>query len=229
MQKYVIYRRVSRESQKESGLGLDAQLRDITLYLSEYHQSKEDYQVMSEFIEVASGADNDRPVLKEAVVEARHCRATILVSSLDRLSRKVSLVATMLEDKAIDFKVATMPSADKFQLHIYAALAQQERDFISLRTKKALAAAKLRGVKLGGLRPKTAIRNEESKAEAKAFAETLNVELEHCSREGMSASQASRYLNSLGVKTRQGGDFHAATVIRLRNKLNLNNTVFEGS
>ena len=41
-----------------------------------------------------------------------------------------------------------MPTADNFQLHIYAALAEQERHFISLRTKSALAMAKERGVKL---------------------------------------------------------------------------------
>jgi DNA invertase Pin-like site-specific DNA recombinase len=40
--------------------------------------------------------------------------------------------------------VATMPSADKFQLHIYAALAEQEREFISRRTKDALGALKAR-------------------------------------------------------------------------------------
>ncbi|WP_250395364.1 recombinase family protein [Synechococcus sp. MU1655] len=46
-----------------------------------------------------------------------------------------------------------MPNADKFQLHIYAALAEQEREFISQRTKAGLQRAKERSVKLGGVRP----------------------------------------------------------------------------
>ena len=69
-----------------------------------------------------------------------------MVSKLDRLSRKVSTIAALMEDKRIGFRVAQMPYADNFQLHIYAALAEQERQFISARTKAALAEAKARGL-----------------------------------------------------------------------------------
>jgi len=65
-----------------------------------------------------------------------------VVAKLDRLSRDVADISGLM--KLVDFKVATMPSADKFQLHIYAALAEQEREFISRRTSDALAALKAR-------------------------------------------------------------------------------------
>jgi len=42
---------------------------------------------------------------------------------------------------------------------VYAALAEQERDFISARSKAALKAAKARGKALGGLRDTTMRRN----------------------------------------------------------------------
>ena len=74
----------------------------------------------------------------------------LLVSKLDRLSRDVEFIARTM--KRVSIKVATMPNADPFQMHLFAALAEKERKFIGERTKAALAAAKARGVKLGGYR-----------------------------------------------------------------------------
>ena len=167
--RYVTYRRVSTEEQGKSGLGLEAQDRDIRLYLETY--SPEPWEIVGEFLEVESGGNSDRPELTKAIALARKSKAVLLVSKLDRLSRKVSFIASLMEDKRLTFRVASMPHADAFQLHIYAALAEQERDFISLRTKAALKEAKARGVKLGGLRDTTVKRNEVVKAQAQARAE----------------------------------------------------------
>jgi len=54
-----------------------------------------------------------------------------------------------------------MRHADNFQLHIYAALREQEREIISKRTRAALAEARDRGVVLGGLRDKTDVRHKQ--------------------------------------------------------------------
>jgi len=104
-----------------------------------------------QLVEVQSGSNNDRGELNKAVSLAKSENAILLIAKLDRLSRKVSFIASMMEDKRLQIKVCSMPHADNFQLHIYAALAEQEREFISMRTKAGLAAAKAKGVKLGGL------------------------------------------------------------------------------
>jgi DNA invertase Pin-like site-specific DNA recombinase len=76
-----------------------------------------------------------------------------------------------MDDKRVRLRVASMPNADNFQLHIYAALAEQEREFISKRTKAALAIANEHHEderkknpeykkRIGGLRDKTMKRNE---------------------------------------------------------------------
>ena len=135
---YVIYKRVSTDSQGKSGLGLDAQSRDIELFISNYAEEPE---VIGEFTDIMSGKSSDRPELSKALEVCRTTGAALLVAKLDRLSRRVSFIASLMEDKRLSFKVAQMPHADKFQLHIYAALAEQERDFISKRTKAALAEA----------------------------------------------------------------------------------------
>ena len=106
-----------------------------------------------------------------------------------------------------------MPNADKFQLHIYAALAEQERDFISKRTKAALASAKSRGVKLGGLRPGTKRRNEALRA--KAHREALQVfSLIRPLRDDaeLTWDRIAIQLNSSGVTTARGGKWHGTSV-----------------
>ena len=146
--KYVIYLRVSTKQQGDSGLGLEAQERDIDIFLNSYNKGQ--FEILGKFKDVMSGKGSveERPTFKKAVELAKQHNATLLVAKLDRLSRDVETVARLI--KAVDIKVACMPYADKFQLHLYAALAEQERDFISARTKAALQAAKARGVKLGG-------------------------------------------------------------------------------
>lgn len=73
-----------------------------------------------------SGGDDDRPQLRAAMEQCRRTGAELLVAKLDRLSRKVSFIAQLMDDPKLRLRVATMPQADKFQLHIYAALAEQE-------------------------------------------------------------------------------------------------------
>lgn len=145
----MVFYRVSTKSQGDSGLGLGAQRRDVTLFLDAY--SKQPYEVLSEHTSIHSGSDIELcPNFQEAMKICKSVGSTLLVAKVDRLSRKVSVFSRIIEE--VNVKVATMPNADKFQLHIYAALAEQERDFISKRTKAALAEAKARGVRLGGVR-----------------------------------------------------------------------------
>ncbi len=217
MQKYVIYRRVSTKEQGRSGLGLEAQDRDISLFLEGF--SAEPYDVLATFTDVLSGGDGDRPELASALEMCRRSGATLLVSKLDRLSRKVSAIAVLMEDKRVSFRVAQMPYADNFQLHIYAALAEQERQFISARTKAALAEAKARGTKLGGLRDKTMKRNIAVQANAAARAEKVAGIVLPLREAGKPLREIADHLNSAGVQTARGGQWEASQVKRILERL----------
>jgi DNA invertase Pin-like site-specific DNA recombinase len=107
--------------------------------------------VLADFVEVESGKRCDRPELRRALHLCERHRATLLIAKLDRLARNVAFIATLME-RAVPFVAADMPTADPFRLHIEAAVAEAELTRISIRTKQALAAAKARGVKLGGYR-----------------------------------------------------------------------------
>jgi DNA invertase Pin-like site-specific DNA recombinase len=74
----------------------------------------------------------------------------IIVAKLDRLSRDVHYISGLMKHR-VPFIVADGADTDPFMLHLYSALAEKERALISRRTKDALAAAKARGVRLGGL------------------------------------------------------------------------------
>ncbi|MGK7652397.1 recombinase family protein [Roseovarius sp. B08] len=148
---FIAYYRVSSAKQDRTGNGMEAQRRDIGLFLANY--ACEGAALVASYQDVASGKHDDprrRPGLSEALAHCRRIGGTLLVSKLDRLSRKVLHIAQLLDDKTVSFKVVSMPQADNFQLHIYASLAEQEREFISIRTKAGLASVKAKGTVLGG-------------------------------------------------------------------------------
>jgi len=209
MKQFVVYYRVSTRRQGDSGLGLDAQRRDIDLYLDTYAEVP--FEVIGEFTDTKSGKDDDRPELWKAIDLAEKTGATLLVAKLDRLSRRVSFISAIMERKRLNFVVACMPTADKFNLHIYAALAEQEREFISLRTKQALAPMKETG-KLGGNRGNIDKANEAARATADAHASKVMDTIKPLRDAGRTLQQIADTLNRTGVTTARGGKWYPTTV-----------------
>lgn len=217
MKQFVTYRRVSTAGQGRSGLGLEAQDRDIRLYLDNYADVP--HEVLAEFLEVQSGADRDRPELSKALDLCRRTGAELLVAKLDRLSRRVSFIAALMDDPRVKLRVASMPNADKFQLHIYAALAEQERDFISMRTKAALGAAKARGVKLGGNRDVLLQRAEAVRRDAQDFARKVAPIVQPLRTSGATLTTIAEALDGAGIATARGGRWTATQVKRVLDRL----------
>lgn len=163
--RFVVLLRVSTKSEGADGLGIDAQRRDIQLFLDQ----QDDPEVVSELVEVQSGVSTDRPVLEKALDLCRQHHCSLLVQKVDRISRDMECLARIVKDKSVPIKVACLPQADNFQIHLYGALASQEREFISQRTKAALASAKARGVRLGN--SQLAEMNRTRKRSARQFAD----------------------------------------------------------
>ncbi|WP_308777025.1 recombinase family protein [Bradyrhizobium sp. Arg816] len=111
--------------------------------------------MVDEYAEVKSGKRSDRPALEKALAAARLHRASLVVSKVDRLTRSAAFLSRLLE-AGVDVRFADLPQIDgatsRFMLQQMVAVAELEAGMISDQTKKALAAAKRKGVKLGGHR-----------------------------------------------------------------------------
>jgi len=135
-------------------------------------------RLLAELTEVESGRKSGRQKLKEALWLCRVYSAKLVIARLDRLARSVALIASLVES-GVDFVAADMPLANRFTIHILAAVAEYEAQLISERGRAALAAAKARGRKFGNPDPRThqfsaaarkaGVRATREKAKARAL------------------------------------------------------------
>ncbi len=218
MQKYIAYYRVSTQKQGQSGLGLEAQKTAVHRFTNNCTDC-----IVSEFTDIESGKNDNRPELQKAIEEAKKHKAHLLIAKLDRLSRNASFIF-MLRDAKIDFTCCDMPQANSITIGIMAVLAQDERERISQRTKVALQELKKKGIKLGSpqnlsieaiqkgkqVRMENAKSNENNR-QAKALIASLRTQ-------GISFYQITKEINSLGFKTRRGGSFSQNQVQILYNR-----------
>jgi DNA invertase Pin-like site-specific DNA recombinase len=208
------YVRVSTATQGRSGLGIEAQREALNRFAD-----AEGFELASVLVEVETGKGADalerRPMLTAALSQARKLRCPVAVAKLDRLSRDVHFISGLMAHR-VPFLVAELgPDVDPFILHLFAALAEKERAMISGRTKAALAAAKARGVKLGGPKlPKArkaavaAVRNLADRHAANVLPVIREIQ-----RSGAgSLRNIADALNARGISTARGGQWHAMTV-----------------
>ncbi len=211
---FVVLLRVSTTKQGSDGNGIAAQRRDIDLFLKQQQNPK----VIAEYVEVISGAREDRPVLKEAIGAAKKHNCPLLIQKVDRLTRDVELLGKLTKDKHLKIKVACLPNADNFQIHLFGILGAEERRFISERTKAAMAAAKARGVKFGN--PLLTKMNKTRKRQAKQFADTHSKLILHLRSEQKTLRQICEILNNSGITTRNGSQFNPIQVHRILKRSN---------
>jgi DNA invertase Pin-like site-specific DNA recombinase len=219
--RWIAYYRVSTARQGRSGLGLDAQRQAVTDFLN-----GGSWKLVGEYTEVESGKNSDRPQLAEALKACRVHRATLVIAKLDRLSRDAHFLLG-LQNAGVKFVAADMPEANEMIVGIMAVVAQAERKMISRRTKEALAAAKARGVKLGGFRGRagtaedcakaTAARQAKAAAQAADLMPTINdVRAELLAGGEKTTLRAiAKKLNERDVKAPRGGEWSAVQVSRV--------------
>ena len=88
----ISYLRVSTAKQGASGLGLEAQRAAVANFTA-----AGGHKLLTEIVEVESGAKAARPQLAAALTSCRLHRATLVIAKLDRLARNVAFIANLLE------------------------------------------------------------------------------------------------------------------------------------
>ena len=224
----ISYLRVSTARQGNSGLGLEAQRAKV-----QELAAGRGVVLVAEFVEVESGRKNERPQLALALAEARRTGAAIVVAKLDRLARDAEFVLRLAREAAANgmggFLFADLPDVDattstgRMVLTVMASVAEFEAARISERTKEALAAAKARGVKLGGDRGQLAKANAAAKIKAVADAEKLRSLFELMIKGKYSYRQMSEMLAKAGHLTSKGNKLSPTQVQRYLLRLGLSN------
>jgi DNA invertase Pin-like site-specific DNA recombinase len=222
---FVAYLRVSTARQGISGLGLEAQREAVNTYLNGGR-----WRIISEFIEVESGRNSDRPELAKALAAARLHRAPLVVANVSRLTRSLGFLTRLLES-GVDVRFADLPTIEgptgRFMLQQMAAVAELEAGLISTRTKAALKAAKARGKVLGGNRghnvDDTARRASLARRQAGAQARAADIApvIKELRTAGVtSLNGIAKALSARGISAARGGEvWTAAQVSRVMARL----------
>lgn len=147
-----------------------------------------------------SGKTAQRPQLQEMIGKLRK-GDVVVVWKLDRLGRSLKDLVNMMatfQDLGVGFKslqdsIDTTTPTGKLTFHLFAALAEFERDIISTRTKAGLEAARKRGRKGG--RPSGLSKKAQDKAR---LAESLYKEKERSIKEICDHLHISKPTSCLG-------------------------------
>lgn len=213
---FVVYTRVSTERQGEHGLGMAAQLESCRDHVKRIKGT-----IVKEFAEVASGTEfSVRPVFKEALDLAQEEGHTLLAHDLDRLGRSVYELFGLRRRKV---RFTTVVNGDMNTLHLslLAGFAEHEAERISDRTKRGLAQARARGVRLGAPPENLKLATQAAAKKAKERARPHRVrvlaimERQRGRRVGFAA--IAEELNVYGVLTPSGLEWTEKSATRYYN------------
>ena len=196
--KYVAYYRVSTRRQGESGLGLEAQQRDVNALAG-----RNNGPILAEYVEVETGKMADRPRLHEAIHHAQLSNATLVVAKLDRLARNAAFTLA-LQKSGLPFVCCDNEHATPLTIGFLALIAQHEVEQIAARTKAALQSAKARGTLLGSNRP--GFWDEPTRAEGRKRGQAKGLPAARAARAEEARRHYCQYLMPEIKRRREAGE-----------------------
>jgi len=156
--------------------------------------------------EKITGATRERPELQKLLDQLRE-EDVVVIWKLDRLARSLKDLVNLVNEiqekggalHSLNDQIDTTTPHGKFTFHVFAALAEFERDIIRERTKAGLVAARARG-RVGG-RPKGLSKKAQHTAiiAEKLYQERELTVKEICDQLSISRGTLYNYLRFRGV------------------------------
>ena len=196
--KVALYARVSTDKQTN-----DNQL----LRLREVVEARK-YEVYQEYVDVASGANANRPALDRMRDDAKHHKFDkILAVKIDRIARSIINLLDVMTDlekwgikiEFLDQPIDTSTPTGKFTLTILGALAEFERELIRDRTNAGIKRAHAQGHKSG--RRETKLSSYQIEKAKKILAENPDISNRKLAEqfEGISMNTLVKLLRQEGI------------------------------
>jgi site-specific DNA recombinase len=220
MTRTVAYIRVSTDKQAEHGVSLEAQRAKVEAYASLY-----DLELVAVLVDAGVSAKTlNRPALSEALSMLRTKKAdALLVAKLDRLTRSVRDIGTLVERyfaretgpalMSVADQIDTRSASGRLVLNVLTSVAQWEREATGERTSAALAHKRSLGEYTGGAAPygwrlsADGVHLEPCDSEQQTIAAARELRAAGLSLRKVGADLASR-----GLLPRSGRGWHAETV-----------------
>jgi DNA invertase Pin-like site-specific DNA recombinase len=214
--------RVSTEKQADKGVSLEAQQAKIRAYAELYNLDLQEVIVDAG----VSAKSLERPGLSRALgmLQAGAAEA-LLVVKLDRLTRSVRDLGTLVEDYfgdpegpallSVSEQIDTRTAAGRLVLNVLGAVSQWEREAIGERTSAAMGHMRSQGLHTGGAAPFGFRLAADRRLEAHEAEQAVIRKARALRSEGHSLRSVAAHLEGQGHRTRTGRSFAAVQVSRM--------------
>jgi DNA invertase Pin-like site-specific DNA recombinase len=218
--KTIAYIRVSTDKQADKGVSLEAQEDKARAYAGLY-----DLELVEVIVDAGESAKTlNRPGLQRALSMLKTGQAeALLVVKLDRLTRSVKDLGTLIETyftpgkaalMSVGEQIDTRSAAGRLVLNILASVSQWEREIIGERTSVAIKHKQSKGEYIGGYVPYGFAMADGVLVED-AFEQDVIGQAREIQASGLSLRKVSAELNRRGFNARNGQAFQAGQIQRM--------------
>jgi DNA invertase Pin-like site-specific DNA recombinase len=214
------YARVSTERQADRGVSLDAQMEKIQA-MALVHSA----ELVHTLVDGGESARSlQRPGMERllTMVDRREIDA-VIVAKLDRLTRSVKDLCTLLERFerrsvtliSVAESLDTGSAAGRLVLNIMTAVSQWEREAIGERTRDALSHKRSHGERVGNIRFGFRLSRDGKHVEPDPAEQDVLHEIHRLRQGGHSMRRIAAALNGKRFHTRRGSDWRLEHVARI--------------